>query len=148
MYTAEEHKIVAKLRGNGIHITKSRVTVFKMLCRHKDTLSVSYINKYFSGSVNRVCVYRALKVFLQKGLLTKVPNAAGETKYILSINEKTGANNSKIQVAYFVCTSCERMTVLDETVFCPFKLPENLKVKHCHVLIEGVCTKCDGGLHI
>jgi Fe2+ or Zn2+ uptake regulation protein len=80
---------------------------------------------------------------LQKGLLTKVPNAAGETECILSIHEKIGSDNNKIQVAYFVCTSCERMTVLDETVFCPFTLPENLKITHCHVLIEGVCTKCD-----
>ena len=79
---------------------------------------------------------------MQKGLLTKVPNAAGETKYILSINEKIGSEN-KIQVAYFVCTSCESITVLDETVFSPFSMPENLKIKHCHVLLEGVCTRCD-----
>ncbi len=143
MYTTEEYKIIATLRGYGIHITKGRVAVFKMLCRHRDTLSVSYINKYFSGSIDRVCVYRALKVFLQKGLLAKVPNASGETKYILSINEKIGSDSNKIHVAYFVCTSCEKMTVLDETVFCPFTLPENLSITHCHVLMEGVCPKCD-----
>lgn len=148
MYTAEEYKIIGTLKSLGIHITRCRIAVFKMFYHHNEALPTSYINKYFSGSIDRISVYRALKTFIQKGILLRIPNTEGEIRYMLSHNKKDGSAIGKTQLAYLVCTSCEKMKLLDESVFQQFTLPENLCVKHCHVLLEGVCTKCEGGLHI
>jgi len=51
---------------------------------------------------------------------------------------------SKTQIAYFVCSCCEQMKLLDDPVFQQFKLPENIKVNHCYFFIEGVCKSCEG----
>jgi len=143
MYTSEEHKIIATLKSLGIHITRCRIAVFKMFYHHNEALPTSYINKYFSGSIDRISVYRVLKIFIQKGILLRIPNTEGEMRYMLSNDKKDNSAIGKKQVAYFVCTSCEQMKLLDEPVFDQFKLPENINANHCYFLIEGLCKSCD-----
>lgn len=144
MYTAEEHKIITTLKGHGIHVTQNRVTVFRLLCEHKDALSITYINKYFTGIMDRISLYRTLKVFEKKRLLLKVPNAASEATYIFNGSESTSSSPQKKALAYFICTCCKSITLMNETIFRSFRLPANLAVKHCHIIIEGVCSNCKG----
>ncbi len=144
MYTAEEHKIIATLKSLGIHITRCRIAVFKMFYHHNEALPTSYINKYFLGSIDRISVYRALKTFIQKGILLRIPNTEGEIRYMLMQNNTSNSVICKTQVAYFLCTCCEQMKMLDEPVFQQFQLPENINANQCYFLIEGTCKSCDG----
>ncbi len=51
--------------------------------------------------------------------------------------------SDKTKVAYFVCTSCDQMSILDESVFQQFILPDNIKSNQCYFVIEGICKCCD-----
>jgi len=144
MYTKEEHSIIATLKNLGIHITRCRIAVLKMFNLHKEALPTSYINKYFFGTIDRISVYRALKLFIRKGILLSIPNNEGEIRYLLIQNNNTDYAINKTQVAYFVCTSCNQMKILNEPVFQQFKMPDNLKANQCYFLIEGICKSCDG----
>jgi len=144
MYTKEEHTIIATLQSLGIHITRCRIAVLNMFNLQKEALPTSYIYKYFSGKLDRISVYRALKLFIQKGILLKIPGTEGEIRYLLIQNNNANYATGKTQVAYFVCTCCDQMKVLDEPVFQQFKLPDNLKANQCYFLIEGICKSCDG----
>lgn len=142
MNRAEDQSIITRLRGYGIHITKTRITVLKMLLEHKGALSVAHVNKYFSGSLDRVSIYRAFKAFLQKGLILKVPNSDGEVKYILKPESTTLFKSNKNAVAYFVCSGCGTMSVFKKMPVRTFKLPNTLLIQRCHIIIEGVCAEC------
>jgi len=144
MYTTEEHTIIATLKSLGINITRCRIDVFKMFYHHNKALPTSFINKYFSGSIHRISVYRALKTFIQKGILLRIPGKDGEINYIFCHNKKNGTVTDKTQVAYFLCTSCEQMIMLSDPIFQRFKLPGNIKVNHCYFFMEGVCKSCEG----
>jgi len=144
MYTKEEHKIIATFKSLGINITRCRIAVLKMFNLHKEALPTSYINKFFSGTFDRISVYRALKLFIRKGILLRIPNTEGEIRYLLIQNNNSNYAISKTQVAYFVCTCCDQMKMLDEPVFQQFKLPDNIKANQCYFLIEGICKSCDG----
>ncbi|MEP6713477.1 MAG: hypothetical protein ABJA37_13720 [Ferruginibacter sp.] len=142
MYTAEEHKIIATLKGHGIQITQNRIFIFRLLCEHKNALSITYINKYFTGNIDRISLYRTLKIFEKKRLLVKVPNPASEATYLFKGNESILVSKQNKKAAYFICTACKSITLLNESIFDKFRLPVNLSVTQCHIIIEGVCNIC------
>jgi len=143
MYTKEEPTIIATLKSLGINITRCRIAVFTMFKLHKKALPTSYINKYFSGTLDRTSVYRALKLFIHKGILLRIPNSEGELRYMFKQKDPENYASDKTKVAYFVCTSCDQMSILDESVFQQFILPDNIKSNQCYFVIEGICKCCD-----
>jgi len=142
MYNAEEHKILTILKSADIHVTRCRIAVYKMFVRHKEALPTSYINKYLSGILDRTSVYRALKLFIQKGILVRIPNTEGEIRYILTQHIANKSAFTQPQVACFVCTCCQQTELLDESIFQRFKLPKSINANQWYFLIEGVCKKC------
>jgi len=143
MYTAEEHLIITKLKSYGIHISKCRVTVFKLFIQHKKALTISFINRYFSGSLDRISVYRVLIFFIQKKILFKIPNPQGEIRYVLSPSYEHDLTINNKQKTYFMCTCCEEIQILNDPFFQQFKLPDSINAHQSYLYIEGLCKSCD-----
>ena len=144
MYTKEDHKIIATFKSFGISITKSRLAVFKLFGQKKEALATSYINEYFSKTLDRISIYRSLKLFLKKGILLRIPNIDGEIRYLLVQNNATNNGTNKNRVTYFVCTNCDQMKMLDAPIFQKIKIPNSVNAKQCYFVIEGICDGCEG----
>ena len=142
MYTTDDHTIIERLKKHSIGITKNRVIIFKLFLEHKDALSISYINKNFTTIVDRVTIYRALKLFLKKGLLLKVPNTEIETTYCFNEKEVFAEKKCNNQLAYLICTDCKSVTLISDFNFHPLIFPSHLNVKQCRIFIEGACKNC------
>ena len=142
MYTNERNKIIETLKTNGIHITHNRVTLYELIREQKSALSINYINKHFCSIINRVSIYRIIKIFIKKGLLIKVINAEKETAYILNDIEIAKIKPIKNRIAYFICISCKSTIMLNEIIYKSFKLPPNMEVTNCQLIVEGKCKNC------
>ena len=142
MYTNERNKIIEIFKNKGIHITENRVTLYSLIREQKNALSINYINKHFSSIIDRVSIYRIIKIFIDKGLLLKVINAEKEAAYIFNDNEITKTKTIKNRIAYFVCIACKSTIILNENLYKSFKLPQNMQITNCQLIIEGKCKKC------
>jgi Fur family transcriptional regulator, ferric uptake regulator len=143
MYSKQEHKIKDTLKALGIGCTKCRLKVYLLFHTKKKALPISFINKYFDGILDRISVYRALKLFLQKGILYKLPNINGDIAYALSNTSSINTSNKLVQTSYFLCSHCEKSTLLEILPTKHFKLPTHITVSKSYFCFEGICKQCE-----
>ncbi|WP_125154726.1 Fur family transcriptional regulator [Clostridium rectalis] len=129
------------LRANNIKITKGRVSIFNILTKSKDALTVEYIYeecKIKSINIDLSTVYRTLELFKNKKIVDKFDLGHGKYNYIIN-------NNRHKHI--LECTICHKEVEID----CPMQqveqmiknktgftiLDDNLNFK-----LEGICREC------
>jgi Fur family ferric uptake transcriptional regulator len=142
MYTNNDSSIINKLKEHHVHLTQNRIAVFKLLTEKKTALSVSVIMKQSDILLDRISVYRALKHFLQKGLVEIVPNNEGNSKYILASSKKEIVKSRDNRCAYFTCTDCQHTEIIIEPIVVNFDSFTNHQISNYKLIIEGLCTGC------
>ena len=142
MYAHNQEALITKLREHHVHLTQNRITVFKLLTESKTALSVTVIMKQSEMLLDRISVYRALRYFLQKGIVEVVPNNKGNARYILASPNKAVVKNRDTKCAYFVCSCCQHTELILE----PLNIKLDSLTKHLvnkySVILEGLCSNC------
>ncbi len=90
------------LRRKGLHATRRRVAILRLLGKTRTPLSAEQIHAKLAGS-DLVTVYRSLASFEDAGLVSKVRLGRGSARF-----ERAGEHHH-----HLVCTSCEKMEELD-----------------------------------
>lgn len=126
---------------HGLSATKNRIQLLQLFCNHEKALSIGFLNKYFAKKIDRVSLYRALKLLQAKGFLLKIPDSETGVAYLFT--DKTAKDKIDNRDAYFVCTRCRKMTLLDNSIFNAFRITDYPGTKKCHVILEGECTDCE-----
>ena len=119
--------------------------MLKLFCSHQKALSVGFLNKYFAETIDRVSLYRTLKLLQEKGFLLKIPDSESGVAYLFK--DKTDKEKKDNTEAYFVCTNCRKMTLLDNSIFNSFRVKDYPGTKKCHLILEGDCNDCKKILH-
>lgn len=142
MYAKNDETVVAKLREHHVHLTQNRITVFKLLSESTRALSVSLIMKQSETSLDRISVYRALRYFLQKGIVEVVPNNMGVAKYILASSNREVVKSRDTKCAYFICSCCQHTELIAEPInIKPASLTKH-QVSKYSLILEGLCSSC------
>lgn len=142
MYAANEEILINQLKKHHVHLTQNRIAVFKLLTESKTALSVAVIMKKSKILLDRISVYRALKYFLQKGIVEIVPNNRGNASYILASDERGIETKSDNKCAYFVCSSCQHTEIISEPLQIKLNSLTQHQVSKYSLIIEGLCTSC------
>ena len=120
--------------------TSCRKEVLMIMLDKGHALSHSEIEKEVNPSIDRVTVYRTLKTFLDKGLIHKVLDDAGVTKYALCQGCRTDDHHH--EHVHFKCSTCGQTTCLDDIDIPPIPLPPGFSSAEKNLLIQGVCDTC------
>ncbi|MBL6446129.1 transcriptional repressor [Fulvivirga sp. 29W222] len=121
--------------------TPCRAEVLTLLFNNEHALSHSDIEQEVDHSFDRVTVYRTLKTFLDKGLIHKVLDDEGVTKYALcSECSKEEHNHEHV---HFKCEQCGHTQCLDEIQIPDISLPAGFKAHQKNLLIQGICNQCN-----
>jgi Fur family ferric uptake transcriptional regulator len=120
--------------------TTCRNEVLSLFLSTVQALAQSDIEKEVDPSHDRVTVYRTLKTFLDKGLIHKVLDDAGVTKYALC-NECT-ENTHNHEHVHFKCEICGQTSCLEKIAIPVINLPKGYKIIEKSLLIQGVCANC------
>lgn len=130
------------LSKHGISKTKFRVDLLNLFYKSQKSFSVEGIVKYFSSTINKVTIYRALDDFETKGLIHKVPDNNGLKKYALCRHNKCNALSHNHNHGHFLCFTCNQTFCIDELILPEFTSLNGFHIQELKVIAEGYCQDC------
>ena len=129
------------LRQYKLRNTPGRTAVLELFNQKGSALSEGDIEKGLSISCDRVTIYRTLHTFLEKGIIHKVLDDSGATKYALCTDTcKEGSHNH--DHVHFKCFQCGETVCMDQVPVPPITLPQGFAIEATNILMQGVCDKC------
>ncbi len=132
------------LKAHELRITLPRQRTLAMFMRSGYALSQPDIERDLKAEgIDRVTLYRALSQFLDKGLIHKVLDDEGATKYALCHHQGCAKSMHQDEHVHFKCSSCGNTNCLDDSVSFPhFQAPAGYEFSMASVLIQGKCPNC------
>ncbi len=105
-------------------------------------LSQGYLEEFFGQKFDRVTIYRTLKTFVEKGIIHKVLDDEGGTKYALCKISECSHENHHHDHVHFKCNTCNTTTCIESVHIPAIHLPEGYKRSEVNMLVQGICPKC------
>lgn len=105
-------------------------------------LSHGDLEERFGDRFDRVTIYRTLKTFVEKGIIHKVLDDEGGTKYALCRNSECSHDNHHHDHVHFKCLQCGNTTCIETAHIPVFNLPEGYKRTEVNMLVQGTCPTC------
>ncbi|MBL3654639.1 Fur family transcriptional regulator [Fulvivirga sediminis] len=121
--------------------TPCRSEVLQLLVNNEHALSNSDIENQIDVSHDRVTVYRTLKSFLDKGIIHKVLDDEGVTKY--AVCHECSKEEHHHEHVHFKCDNCGLTQCMDNIQIPQVKLPSGFTAKEKNLLIQGICDQCN-----
>lgn len=130
------------LKSFSLRHTDCREEVLNAFMSNSAALSHGDVEGKVDDRYDRVTIYRTLKTFVEKGLIHKIPDADGGSKYALCKEDECSTDNHHHDHVHFKCNECGDTTCL-ETIHIPgIELPQGYQREDISLLIEGRCPKC------
>ncbi|MDP5171771.1 MAG: transcriptional repressor [Bacteroidia bacterium] len=130
------------LRNHALRLTGSREEILDVFLRESRALSQREIELEMEQACDRVTIYRTLSTFLEKGLLHKVLDDSGVTKFALCSTTCVEHEPHQHDHVHFKCVQCGNTLCVEEVhVHMPI-LPSGYAVQEMNVLMQGVCPDC------
>ncbi len=129
------------LKEFNLRHTDCREEVLSVFDRNHTALSHGDLEEQVNQKYDRVTIYRTLKTFLEKGLLHKVLDGDGGTRYALCKNDCKTDDHHHDHV-HFKCDTCGNTTCLDHVHIPALKLPDGYTRQEINLLVQGVCPAC------
>jgi Fur family ferric uptake transcriptional regulator len=130
------------LKHHSIRNTGCREVIIQEFYRHPHALSQPDLEKAIGEDFDRVTIYRTLTLFLEKGILHKVPDDSGATKYALCPEDCSETAHHHEHV-HFKCNQCGMTQCLDHVHIPKVPLPAGFTLLETNLLVHGVCKQCN-----
>lgn len=129
------------LRDADLKITTTRLSLLEVFFDHECALSYHDLEEKTNQTLDKVTVYRALKIFEEKGIIHQVMDNSGSVKYALCSNDCDSHNHHDHHL-HFKCLECENTFCIDHVEITLPDLPKGYVVKDYDLLVKGVCANC------
>ena len=137
----EEAKLKHILRDSGLRFTRQRGEVLQLFRKNDTALTQSDLEKKLPEQFDRITLYRILRSFEASGLLHKVLDDSGTTRFALC-GTACSEHEHHDEHVHFRCTSCSRTLCLPEVAIPAIKLPQGFVTNEAKLLIDGLCPDC------
>ncbi len=129
-----------QIREKGLKATPSRLNVIQVLGSNHLAYAHAELEALFSD-MDRVTLYRVLNDFEEAGLVHKIIDVDGVTRFALCKHSCPGAHHADEHV-HFNCRGCHKMFCLENVPAPNVKIPLGFKVSGVQTLIYGYCKSC------
>jgi len=129
------------LKNNKVRPTAMRMLVLQYLLNKDIAVSLTDIENYFD-SVDRTTLYRTLKTFVNQGIVHKIDDGTGVTKYALC-EENCQCEVEKDLHVHFHCTLCNETVCITDNKIPKITLPEGYIAENVNLVVKGTCDKCN-----
>lgn len=133
--------VLQQIRDKGLKVTPSRLNVINELAGSHMAYSHAELEALFS-KMDRVTLYRILKDFEDAGLVHKIVDVQGVTRYALCKHSCPDEHHADEHV-HFNCSGCHKMFCLEKVHVPELKMPVGFKMVGLQTLIYGLCKKCN-----
>lgn len=132
-----------RLKKHQIRPTKIRREILNLFIKSEHALSHTDIVNELSHQIDRVTIYRALKLFADNGLIHKVLDDSGIAKFACLLSE----NNESIEICdehlHFKCLNCGHIFCLNSIDRNDLEFPHDYKVVSVNMTAQGICKDCN-----
>lgn len=129
------------LRRAQLRVTPTRLQVLELFLHHPHALPHSEVEARVTA-FDRVTLYRTLTTFTERGLLHRVPDDAGITKYALCTD--CSEHHHHDNHVHFKCVNCGNTLCLAQSILPRVEVPEGYRVQDISLLVQGICPSCSG----
>lgn len=130
------------LKAKALRKTTTRSRILELFMAEGIAMSEREIEDKLDNFCDRVTIYRTLHTFLNSGLVHKVLDSQGGTKYAIC-EQGCGENGTHFHNhVHFSCQNCQQTFCLSQVKLPAIQLPEGFVVDEVNVLYEGICPKC------
>ena len=128
------------LENNDVKPTAMRLLVLQFLLHKKVAVSLTNIEDYFDNS-DRTTLYRTVKTFEEKGIVHKIDDGTGVTKYALC-EENCNCEIETDLHQHFHCTKCNETVCMTDYKIPNINLPKGYVAENVNLVVKGTCEKC------
>ncbi len=129
------------LKNSNVKPTAMRLLVLQFLLNKKVAVSLTNIEDYFDDS-ERTTLYRTVKTFEEKGIVHKIDDGTGVTKYALC-EENCNCEIETDLHLHFHCTKCNETVCMTDYKIPSISLPKNYIAENVNLVVKGTCEKCN-----
>ena len=131
---------VQQIREKGLKATPARMEVIRAI--GNDHLAYSHGDmEMLFDAMDRVTLYRVLKDFEDAGIVHKIIDFDGVTRFALCRNDCPDGHHDDSHIN-FHCKTCDKMFCLDAVEAPPIKLPAGFKATGAQMVVYGYCDRC------
>jgi Fur family ferric uptake transcriptional regulator len=128
------------IREKGLKATPVRLKVLELLQNSTLAFAHTDLEAKFSD-VDRITLYRVLKDFEESGIVHKIIDMAGVTRFAICKHSCPDSTHSEDHV-HFNCTHCQKLFCLEHTHLPSVKLPTGFIASGTNILVFGTCSDC------
>lgn len=129
------------LKEHNLRHTRGRATILQLFTENQNALTHADIETSLPENFDRVTIYRTLKSFVEKGLVHKIADMEGISKYALC-NHSCSENEHDHNHVHFKCEQCGKTTCIDDVPIPSVVLPVGYSSSEMSLLVEGKCPDC------
>lgn len=139
----ESSDIKGILQKSGLRYTRQRADVLTIFDHKKEALSQGDIEKDLPAHFDRITLYRILRSLESNGILHKVLDDSGATRFALC-GDTCSEKEHQHEHVHFKCINCEKIQCLEDVEIPQIKLPGGYVFREAKLLVEGTCKSCSG----
>ena len=132
--------LVDRLEQRKIRPTAMRILVLKYFVEENNCASLNELELHLE-TADKSTLFRTLVTFEQKGLIHKIEDGTGVSKYGLCV-ENCDCSAS-FQHYHFHCLNCKETFCMDALRPKQFDLPKGFHVKGANLVLQGYCANCN-----
>ena len=126
------------LENAGLRATRVRLGVLSSILSAGRALSHRELVDVL-GNLDRVTVYRNLKLLKEAGLVHGVQGMDGVLRYVVNLSREKGCPGGH---PHFLCLECGAMSCLANQVLPRVSVPKGCEVHGKQFLVYGLCRNC------
>lgn len=130
------------LKSHKLRVTDCRLDTLRLFHSNNFALSQPFLEKDLGKDYDRVTIYRTLSSFMDAGLIHKVPDDTGLSKYALCYHEKTENHMHNDHHLHFKCEVCGNTQCIEGVELPEFSAPKGFVFNETTVLVQGICPEC------
>lgn len=130
-----------KLKEKDIAPTAMRLVVFDFLLKQSAALSLTDL-ELGMHKTDRVTLYRTIRTFEEHGLVHRIEDGSGITKFALCQSGCDVDGHHDLHI-HFYCTKCKETHCLPKTHIPEVQLPATYKAIETQLMVKGLCAGCN-----
>ncbi|MES2267465.1 MAG: transcriptional repressor [Bacteroidota bacterium] len=129
-----------RLLEKQINPTAMRLVVLDYLVKQTNAVSLTDMELGMEKT-DRVTLYRSIRTFEEHGLVHRIEDGTGVTKFAICQPACTIDGHHDLHV-HFYCINCQETHCLPKTHIPEVKLPCGYELQETSLLVKGLCSEC------
>lgn len=134
------NKLEDRLVKKQINLTAMRLLVLDFLEKQSTAVSLTDMELAMDRT-DRVTLFRTIKTFEEHGLVHRIEDGSGATKFALCHTDCDSGKHYDLHV-HFYCSHCKETYCLPKTHIPEVALPDAYVAEERELIVKGTCARC------